>query len=85
MAAIMPIIATTMSNSIKEKPCWRFCVFISILVLLKKVLSFPSKRHWLSFIGFVPQRRKSLLRLLKSKPVPLFFKKPKKIANSQIL
>src|SRR5882672_6711611 len=38
MAAMMPIIATTMSNSIKEKPCWRFCVFISFLMLLKKVL-----------------------------------------------
>jgi len=54
-------------------------------MLLKRFLKFLSKRHWLSFIGFVPQRRKSLLRLLKSKAVPLFFKKPQKIADSQIL
>src|SRR6266851_7556313 len=36
MAAIMPIIATTMSNSISEKPSWRLFVFISLFVLLIK-------------------------------------------------
>src|SRR5260221_173368 len=65
MAAMMPMIATTMSNSIKEKPCWRLFVFIS-LMLLKK---------FFEFVCLAPrdvvhrpraaQRRKYLLRALR--------------------
>src|SRR5258706_5975322 len=36
MAAIIPIIATTMRSSISEKPSWRLFVFISLFVLLKR-------------------------------------------------
>src|SRR5436190_13438725 len=62
IAAMMPMIATTMSSSIKEKPCWRFCVFISLLVLLKRFLGF----NFLAPLGVVyrrraAQRRKCLL------------------------
>jgi len=35
MAAIMPMIATTISSSIREKPSWRF-VFIWLFMLLFK-------------------------------------------------
>src|SRR5258705_12822396 len=36
MAAIIPIIATTMRSSISEKPSWRLFVFISLFVLLRE-------------------------------------------------
>ena len=36
MAAIIPMIATTMRSSISEKPSWRLFVFISLFVLLKR-------------------------------------------------
>src|SRR5687768_14064287 len=38
MAAIMPIIATTIKSSIREKPSWRF-VFISYSCSLEKVVN----------------------------------------------
>src|SRR5688500_8801875 len=39
MAAMMPMIATTIKSSISEKPCWRF-VFISYSCSLEKWLMF---------------------------------------------
>ena len=37
IAAIMPMIATTMRSSINEKPAWPLFVFISFMVLLKRI------------------------------------------------
>src|ERR1044072_598893 len=38
MAAMMPMIATTISNSISEKPFWPFFVCICFTVLLRRKL-----------------------------------------------
>src|SRR5689334_24781821 len=49
IAAIIPIIATTMRSSINEKPSWRLVVML-IWCSLKKFRGFKFSRHQLTFV-----------------------------------
>src|SRR6185503_3242226 len=49
IAAIIPIIATTMRSSINEKPSWRLVIML-IWCSLKDIRGFKFSRHRLSFV-----------------------------------
>src|SRR5882724_10900384 len=70
MAAIMPIIATTMSNSISEKPCWRLFDVISYGAPLRKFLVVYLAPLDVVYRRRAAQRRKLSAASLITKTVP---------------
>src|SRR5258705_7722129 len=69
MAAIMPIIATTMRSSINEKPSWRLVVIL-VSCSLREVGFAKFSRQRLSSLDVRPRRARSV-RASKSTLVPL--------------
>src|SRR5215213_7010998 len=70
MAAMMPIIATTISSSMSEKPFWPlfFCIWVTVL-LRENCLSEESfSRRRPSFSGYAPVARDFGRRFLKQGP-----------------
>src|ERR1043166_2833153 len=65
IAAMMPIIATTMSSSNNEKPSWRLVVML-IWCSLKNLGGFKFSRHRLSFVC-EPRRARSVAGLLNNR------------------
>src|SRR5882762_3030661 len=59
MAAIMPMIATTMRSSISEKPSWRLLVFIFLFVLLREKVLKVSRANGFSPWDLMPRRARS--------------------------
>jgi predicted tellurium resistance membrane protein TerC len=59
MAAMMPMIATTMRSSISEKPSWRLFVFIFLFVLLREKVFKGFSRQRLRPDDVMPRRARS--------------------------